>query len=519
MIVTVPAIGKNGIVQDAPIGDMPVDSFTDAANVRFRDGMIELVYGHAELSTDASLSPSSFSPHFCMHVAARTGAGPNLLMLSDTKAYFSQRSSQNWVELTNAGGDYTAGGWVGGVLTGIPVVTNGTEPPQAWTAPGTGAALSDLANWDSGYRCDSIRPFRNFLIAMAITPYPSGDKLWHRVWWSHPADPGSVPSSWDVTDATKLAGWLDIPDDSVLIDGGALRDRFVLYKERSTYMMTYVGGIKVFRIDLVFTEHGILNRNCWAELDGHHVVLTQTDLIMHDGMSAKSILDRRMRRWLFQNIDADATDKCFLTKQHYFSEIWVCFPSQGATWCDKALVWNWKDNTCSLRDLPNISHAALGPSDPSVESAWDNDPAAWDSDGSGWGSDEFTPDSQRVVMVSPVTDTIYLADSTSRFDGTAISAYVERKGLTLGDASKRKLIRGIRPRLYGGQNDVDLYIGSHEELHGEVTWSGPQTFSINTDFKSDFLVDGRYIAFKLASTSETWRLESVDFDVETVTEY
>jgi len=519
MIKNIPAIGKYGLVIDTPIGDAPIDSFTYCQNVRFRDGMAELMYGHGELSNGTALT--GYEPNYCIY------NGDSLdgywLILGPDKAYASQNGSATWTDVTRVAGDYTGDSsdrWVGGVLNGIVGLTNNVDTPQVWTWPSAGTKCIDMSNWPSNTVCKSLRPFKNYWIALNITESSPTEYYPHRVFWSDAADPGSQPD-WDVTDTTKDAGHYDISGGDWAVDGGEMGDRFIIYKERSTHVMTWIGGQYIFRFDQIFADSGILATNCWAEVNGTHVVLTATDVIQHSGTqgSGKSILDGKTRRWLFQNIDRDYVDLCFVVKQVYFNEVWICFPSQGATECDQALIWNYKTGVTYLRDLPDIRFAALGPSSDSVESTWNADTQTWDSDIAGWGSDEFTPGSQRVIMISPTTQQLLLADSTTRFDGTAIGAEITRQGITFGDSTKRKLIRSVRPRMEGGANSVSIQMGSSETLHGAVTWSDAKTYTTGSAFKVDFLVEGRYLAFKMTSTSDYWRLESLDIDVEPLGDY
>ena len=527
MIFNIPTIGKKGLVQDAPIGDLAPDVFTYAQNVRFRDSMAELMYGHAELSNNGA---SGFSPTHTVFNA--DPLDEYWLMLGDTEAWASQEGTSAWSEVTRLSSDYhtTGGGsktadrWVSDVLSGAVVATNNLDVPQSWTSPGSSINLINLANWPSDKSCKSIRAFKNFLISLNITDYNAGTFNVsaynpHQVFWSHPAAPGTVPTSWNIADTTKDAGTVDLPGADHIVDGGAMGDTFVIYKERSTHLMQYIGGSQIFRFNQAFQESGILAQNCWTELNGQHVVLTANDLIIHNGGNPKSLLNKKYRRWLFQNIEATQSDKCFLVKQWYFNEVWVCFPSQGATWCDTALIWNWTDNTISIRQLPDVAHAGLGPSSNAIDSTWNNDNQIWDSDNTGWGSDEFTPGLQRVVMASPVTNQLILADSSTKFFGDSIPGKIERTGLTFGKPESFKFIRGLRPICYGDGNDIIITLGTHNEMHGAVTWSSPQTFSIGNQFKTDHIVNGRYIAIRIDSTSDYWRLESLAFDVDFTEEF
>src|SRR5258706_476813 len=78
-----------------------------------------------------------------------------------------------------------------------------------------------------------IRSFGPYLLALNVT---KGANIYpHMVKWGHPADPGSVPSSWDETDETKDTGEKDLPDVTagVIQDGLPLQGNFYVYKEGS----------------------------------------------------------------------------------------------------------------------------------------------------------------------------------------------------------------------------------------------------------------------------------------------
>ena len=516
MIFKIPMIGQNGLMNDLPLSDMPPNVITFAQNVRCRDGLIELVYGHTELSNGTS---TDFAPYFTIYNG--DSATGYWLLAGLNKIYCSQRGETPWTDISRvSGGNYGATAdarWVGGVMNGVVIITNGIDIPQLWAAPTSTTKMVALPYWTSTHLCKSIRPFKNYWIALNITKgsnyYP------HMVKWSHPAEPGTWPASWDETDATIDAGEVDLPGADHIVDGGALQDFFVIYKERSTHVMQYIGGRYIFRFFPVLAESGIMGRDCWTELNGKHIVFTASDLISHDGFQAESLLNGKMRRWLFSDIDAGNSKRSFLVKQWFFNELWLCYPEAGETTCTKALVWNWKDNAISVRDLPYITHAASGPTSDVVGSSWDVDTAPWSSDPASWNSNELTPALQRVVMVSPGTKQFIQADSTSRFFGEIIPAELIRGGLTFDAPETRKLVRSVRPRIKGTGNSVLIQLGGQEHLHGPVNWGPEQTFTIDEQYKTDHLTEGRYITLRIASNSDLWRLESLDMDIEMLGEY
>ena len=508
-IIRLPAIGQNGAIFDPGLTDQPPDGWNFVRNVRFRDGVAEQVYGTQAFGY-AHPTPLY---HLAYNADAidRYWVGAGL-----SKVYASYDGSGAWGDITRTtGGDYSASsarGWNSSVLNGILLLNNGVDLPQFWAAPSPSTKLANLTNWPSTFRCKSLRAYKNYLIALNVSTtapvyYP------HRVLWSHPADPGTVPASWDTTDVTRDAGSVDLPGDDHVVDGGTLRDSFIVYKERSTHVMRFVGGQYIFAFNQAFTESGILAPNCWTEFDGQHFVMTNSDIIRHDGVSAQSILDGRMRRWLFQNLDADNARMAFVCKQWYFSEIWFCFPEAGASACNLAIVWNYKNNTLSVRDIPDLRHAASGLVGASSLTTWDSDTLPWISDSLSWNANEIAPNLQRLLMCSPTNGANYLADSGYQYAGGFIPASLERTGLTFGAPDRIKTVRSVRPRFRWAGNQVTLQLGTQTDPYEAVTWADPVTFTIGQDYQADSIVSGRYIAFRLASEAYQWQLDGLDFDV------
>jgi len=238
---------------------------------------------------------------------------------------------------------------------------------------------------------------------------------------------------------------------------------------------------------------------------------------MHDGQSATPVLDKQTRRYLFQNIDVDYKHLCFVFKNPFLNEVFVCYPALGSTVCDQAMVWNYVDKTVSFRQLPNLNHANYGPVDTSLSTTWDSDSDAWLSDLTSWNSQGFTPDNARVIL-APNVAKFYLLDGSASFDGTQPEAYLERRGLSFGDDTVRKLVRRIRPRITGNVGETVLvYIGGANDPYADPTYNAAITYTIGTTVSCDGFANYRYPAIKFASgTSYQWRLDSYDADVVTV---
>ena len=513
-LVRVQSIGQYGVMQDLSKHELPINAWTDASNIRFLDGYASQFLGHGEVYGTPSVEPYHILPviisgaRYWLYASLTKIYAVTITAGSPVHTNLTRQTAGNDVNYTA-----TANSWTSTVIGGIPILNpgNAVDPPQQWDL-NTANNFQALSNWPSNTYCKSMRSFRNFLVALNITKtttnYP------YMVKWSHPAVPGSVPSSWDHTDPTVDAGEFDLAEGyDQIVDGLALRDSLIIYKEKSVWRLDFAGGSQVMRNQKVMGMSGAMNRNCIVEIDGYHIVLTTDDIIIHDGNQAYSVLDKMTRRWLFQNIDVDQAHRCFVFKNPFFNEAFICFTSIGGTAPDTAVVYNYKDKTVSKRTLPNIHHANYGQADNSLTGTWSSDGDPWSSDLTTWNGPDQVPNSSRVLMGSSDTK-LYLLDAASSFAGVPPVSSLERQGLSFGAPEKIKLIREIRPRIMGNTGDtVIIEVGSQNDPY-ETPQYTTMTHTIGETVSNNCLVAGRYISLKFRSGSAyNWRLDSYDIDL------
>jgi hypothetical protein len=269
---------------------------------------------------------------------------------------------------------------------------------------------------------------------------------------------------------------------------------------------------------------GLLAMNCAVEFESSgatlHFAVTNSDVVVHDGFSAQSVLDKRARRYLFQNLDVAAKGKTFVAKNPFLNEIFICYPSIGATWCDTALVYNYVDKTVSFRTLPNVTHAAYGPVDNSLAGAWSQDSAPWDSDLTAWNGPDYTPDTARVMMGS-ADSKLYLLDASASFDGALPAAYLERIGLSFDAPERIKMITRILPRITGNVGGTVLMrLGWSANPGDAPMWNTAISYTIGQTVWLDDFVSGRYLAIRFETgTAFSWRLDGLDIFVEDAGEW
>jgi hypothetical protein len=507
-LINVANTGQIGVIKDLSDPELPENAWTDCQNIRFQDGLAHQSPGHSEIYASPSVAPQHIFP---LEVAGV----PCWIYLSAAKAFVVKNvagtiTHTDITHVTPLTG--VAGAWTSTLLSGVPIINAGNEAdvPAAWDLDITHKFV-DLTNWPANTYCKSLRAFKNYLVALNVTKTTTNYPF--LVMWSTVAVPGSLPSSW-VPAATNDAGEVDLADGfDEIIDGMMMRDALIIYKGDSTWAMTYAGGQSVFAFRKLFST-GLINRNCVAEFDGMHLAVTRSDVIIHDGNTPVSVLDKQTRRFLFDDIDEDGQSKIFVVKHPYFNEIFICYPALGSSVCDKAMIWNYRDKTVSFRSLPNANHAAFGRVNVSIGEAWDDDSDTWDNDFTSWQKGDFIPGQASVVMASNDSK-LFLLDSTPYYDGEAASAYLERRGLYFGQPDLVKLVRGIRPRIKGQiGGTVKIKVGYSDDPYDEPNYT-EMTHTIGSTIANDCLVSGRYIAVRFESdTATNWRLDGYQVDIK-----
>jgi hypothetical protein len=519
MIVNLGSAGQFGLVRDRPFEGLPMNAFTRVRNMTFRDGVARRVQGYTNAYTP-SIAP--YNAFFVNVPAGPFWVYPGLVDIYATDG--STHSKINKAVTTyNATADLN---WTGGMFGGLLLLNNGIDAvPQVWTAGGVSTLLVDLANWPASTSCRVLRPFKSYLVALDITE--SGTRYPHLLRWSHPADPGTVPSSWDYTDPTKDAGRTENPfreTNDFFVDCAPLRDNNIIYKETSTWGMQRSFDEFIFRFYKIFDSIGLMSRRCAVEFfAGQHFTVALDDILVHDGQQATSVLTTRMRNAIFNEIDATKYVRNFVLVDWASNTVLFFYVPTGSDFCTRVLMWNFRENTLSLRDVDAIAGGGVGQvAFSSIPLTWDSDAESWDSDTTVWDFSAANPRDRRLLLAGVAKTKLYGYPQGLSLDGTSFTSTLERTRLGVPpregsppDYSSVKQLRRIFPHVSGtsGQQ-VDVYVGAQDSVEEAVVWQGPYTFTIGTSEWIDCIATGRLLAYKLESVEAfDWALSSVDVDI------
>jgi len=523
MIVKLTDVGSVGWIDDIPahdLSDTPL-AWSSARNFVFRGGLAERASGYAG---GFDLTPTAAS--YGLFSATKTDGTAFLVGCGTDKAFSYTGTTEN--ELTGSTMAATADTkWTGGIFTGF-VIANETVNAPAFIAISELAAATNFAaltNWPASTLCKVIRPWKNFLVAGAITE--SSTLYPYKVRWSTAAVPGTLPASWVATTSND-AGSQDLSaDDGMIIDMVPLGDQLAIFRESGIWLMRYIGGSDATnRLVMAFNRvpagatAGMIGNNCGVELPGIGIAaLSNNDAYVFDGQKATSVLDKRLRRWLFDNIDATNRRRSFVLNHATDSEIWFCIPTNGSAACTKAVVWNYKDNTTGVRDLPNATAGIHAQVSETTAISWGSLSALeWSTVAStyaSWDAFPAVPISRKTVL-SSTDNKLYIIGNGNTANGSTFTAEIQRDYISFGDNQKVKYFRSIWPRFDAvNAQSIEISIGVSMEVGETPDWQTAKVWTHGTSRKIDVNKSGRYLSIRLRSTTGSpWKIRSMDIDLQ-----
>lgn len=535
-VISLRDIGRYGVVRDLAEHSIPPEAWSTARNVAFIDGYITRSLGEIQVEGEPTVNPYYVFPAPTVDAAYWCYTDTNKVYAVAGGVHSNITRQTAAVDVDYNGGVYDK--WNGGWLNGVLVLNNsGVDAPQQWMPMSVATKLTALANFTTTgvttLRAKVIRPFRNFLIALYIVK--DGNAFPTMVKWSHPADPGNVPSSWDAADTTKISGE-STPGTTpgFLVDCKPLGIANMLYKEDAVIRMERIQTNDIFGFTEISDRTGLAGQDCAQTLKpGQQVFLTtDADAVVTDGRSIESITDKKVRRHLETSIDQNQIAKAFIVVDYAKRQVMICYPRVGSLQCNEMAVWDMRDATWVFRDLTQTLDIKTGFYDQtqSLRRWSDMTATPWSAMNEPWDVRAFAVGAYKLIGGFNVADQLREVNRGYQLGGQGYLSYVERYGLGLGqdregrpraDFTRIKLVRKIRPLIQAPQPvNMQIQVGAQEYPHGPVTWQGPHVFNSASDRFMDFNIAGRLNAIRFLTSDEVdWRLYGYDIDIEPMGEH
>ena len=529
-ILPIRELGSTGVITDKSPYNIPINAFNRGFNVRFDEGKVL----RAPIFRTVK-DTLSFNPRFVYGVVPSVGFD-SVIMASDGWGIYEYANAT----LSNRSGSITGSldprPYTGTSLADVTYINRPDRVP-VYRGP-SGVDFADLPNWDANWRASSLRSYGDFLIALNMTEtaanYPS------RVRYSNLALAGSVPDSWDAADTTKSAGFNDLVQiKTEIIDGANLGSNFIIYASDQVWLMEFVGGAFIFNFRKLFTDAGVINQNCAVEVEGKHFVFGAYDIYTHDGTSKQSICDERVKNFIFSTLNNQAADVCFVHHNPVLNEIYFCYQSgdqyshfPDANRCNRAAVYNYRNNTWSFMDIPNVSSGTIANVNSVSTYALSTGTYALTGGTYYQQQDSF---SRHVLMVGEAltannitSDKLYGLDLSDagqiafQLDVEATKpVYLERTGIDLDEgglaASQYVVVTRILPQA-DTQNSsntlINFEFGGSDIPRATPAYSSLVVYDIATDHKVDSRAAGRYLSYRMTiGDNKDFEFSGFDLDI------
>lgn len=494
-------ISLYGINADKPASELPLDIYSNGSNIKFDDDYVSKVKGYS------SAYIPSVAPLHVMNIVS--GAISYWIYAGLTKIYVEDGlGGGSPYDLTKVYSVSTTQQirWTSNYFNGLPILNPKNANPVYWDL-NTANDVQAIPGWVAGDKCDVLRSFKNYLIAINVTT--GGAKNNNLIKWSSRASAGSLPSTWTPA-STNAAGDHEFSDtDDILIDGLRLKDYFVIYKQNSCYMMQEVGGQYIFQFFDLFSEFGALAEGCVVAFENKHAVLTVDDFIVHDGNTFKSTIDSRMKKYLFNNINQDYIDDCHLAHDINNNEILICYTDTNGTIPNKALVWNYReDEWYPPRDIPESYKIANGIYSGNVNDTWDADTQVWNDDITTWDQKLYSAVNDSLIAAGWTDIDLFTFDpNIFTFDNSQYLSYIERESLPIGNDKNMKIVSEIWPDIRAANGSIfTISVGFQQIQNDPIEWKN-FTYIVGTHKKADIYGKGRYISLKIADDGQSyWKM-------------
>jgi hypothetical protein len=496
---------RRGIATDLPDWSAAPDVLSQGDNVLFRDGIATRAP-----STSVVYDPLSTAPLIARNVQIGTtnywlysGATSSFVVTGSTHTDLTHASTQqSQTDVSRLSLE---------LLNQVPVFNNALDEPMYWDGD-VGNNYVDLPGWTSGETCRFIVPHRFHLFAFGITR--AAGFFPNEIYWSDAAAPGNVPSAWTPA-ATNEAGSTTLSDTpGELVSARNLRASLAIYKSGSTHLADYVGGDEIFAFRTLFSQAGALTRHAVADINGAHLVVTDGDIVIHDGQTIQSVANKRRKNYLFNALDQDNFANLFTVYYREKNEVWICFPETGSSdgYATRAMVYDVANNSWGDRELTGIAFGATGIiNDTAPDETWDADSEVWDDDVTVWNTVLYSLAAEALVLADNANSDFLEVDAGA----TSLTATVAKNDIDFGEPERFKFVRRVHLRVEA-DTDVDftVRVGGKESTGGSVDYTAPATMNSDDQF-IDAMVLGRLISVEVsATTTKPWRITGIDLEAE-----
>ena len=335
-------------------------------------------------------------------------------------------------------------------------------------------------------------------------------------------------NSYTIT-ATNSAGDFRLQDGTKIISAIKAKETILVFTDNALYTMKFVGAPFTFSFEQVGTNCGLIGKNAVVEVDGAAFWLSPNGFFMFDG-TVKS-LSCTVEDFVYNNFDTTKGQQVAAGINNLFTEVIWYYPSQGSSFNDKYVVFNYGESSSSrmpggiwytgTESRTSWIDAIVYPKPYGTKydsTANGTFPAVVGQDGLGQtkffehevGTDQVNEDGSTTIVTSFVKS--YDIDIEQRQRGSA--------GMPSGPKVSGEFLLAMRRfvpdfKALTGNAKVSLGVKRYPQESDTTTALSPFTIT-STTIKKDTRARGRFVNVKIEndSSGEEWRFGTLRLDIQ-----
>jgi hypothetical protein len=330
--------------------------------------------------------------------------------------------------------------------------------------------------------------------------------------WSQNFGLNSGPTTWAPT-VTNVANQVELPVRGPVIDGFPLNGNFYICSYWDTCLMSPIAYqssyAPVFGIKLVNQGRGMLNENCWVNVDNTVFGLDARDIWQFDGGNFKAVGNQRVKNYFYTNLNPSYNNQVFMVHNSSKYQIEIYYPDLTSTGrCNQMLAYRYDLDAWQPPRQVNAATQAT------------ESPIITNGNTINLATRGVVYSTYSNVATTANTSLIQKDQGTSFIGNTAINSLFQRNNISYGQPySASVLVHRVLPEVYGTGN-VTVTIGGADSVANAVVYNANVSMPIQT---SDPWVqidqnEARVVTMQVGSNSaiNSWQMTAANWQVTVV---
>ena len=268
--------------------------------------------------------------------------------------------------------------------------------------------------------CRIILPFKDRLVALNTIELEGGQNRTHqnRCRFSQNGDPTNPANSW-LDDVVGRGGFIDAPTEEAIITAEFIKDRLLVYFERSTFELVYTGDRALpFRWQQINNELGC--ESTFSVVGFDTSVMGVGNVGIHSSNSINVVrIDEKIPEEVFRiHNKNDGTRRVYGIRDYYNELVYWTFPDSESdpVFPTRILVYNYVNNSWAFF---NDSFTCFGYFQKETDSTWESE-RRWRELNNPWNSAVFQAAFPKIIAGNQ-QGFVFAINNDSSFNSPSLS--------------------------------------------------------------------------------------------------